>query len=109
MRLPGLRQRILLLEVRVEGRVSELLQAGRVVGRSILRSRDVGGGVKVAVEPLVVARQLAQVGSRAGRRNSPFSYPRDGGSVVAEIFNAGVANVVAVSHDVNLSQQGRLL
>lgn len=63
--LPRKGQRIVLFHVRMKGGVREGLQAGRVIRDYILRSREIRGGAVVAVEPLVVAGHLAEVGGWA--------------------------------------------
>ena len=53
--------RIMLVEVREQGSVSELLQARGVVSHDVDRSREVPAVVAVAVGPLVLAGVIAQV------------------------------------------------
>ena len=52
----------MLFKVGGKCRVRQRLQAGGVVGNEVLWSWEVGHGVKVAVEALVVTGDLAEVG-----------------------------------------------
>jgi hypothetical protein len=56
----------------------------------------------VAVEALVIAGDLAEVGGRAAGGDGSFADARHGRSVVAEVFQRGISHRVAVRHDVQL-------
>jgi hypothetical protein len=98
-----------LCHVRVEGRVREMLEARAVVCAGVEGSGNVGGQVAVAVFSLVVARELAQQRGRAEFGDGSFAIAGDGGSVVAKVFERGVADVEQVCHHVQLGEHGRLL
>ena len=57
--------RIVLVEVREQGSVSELLQARGIVSHNVDRSREVPAVVTVAVGPLMSAGVVAEVGGSA--------------------------------------------
>jgi hypothetical protein len=89
-----------LCHVRVEGSVCEMLQARAVVRASVEGPWDVRGQVAVAVFPLVIACNLAQQGGGAKFGDRAFAVSRDGGGVVAEVFERGVAGVKEACHHV---------
>jgi hypothetical protein len=97
-----------LRKVRGEGGVRQRLKAGGVVGNDVLWSWEVGHGVEVAVEALVITGNLAEVGSRPDGGDCAFAGAGHSRGVVREVFDGGVADVVAVGHDVRLSNEGRL-
>lgn len=86
-----------------------MLETGGVVGHDVLRSREVLSLVAVAVEPLVVTSDLAQVGRRARRGHGLFAGSGDRRGVVAEVVQGRVTDVVAVRHDVELREKRGLL
>ena len=63
--LPGCGLRIVLVEVGEKGSVRQVLQAGGIVGHDVGVSWEVGRFVAVAMEALVQACVVAQVGRRA--------------------------------------------
>ena len=63
--------RIVLVEVREQGSISELLQARGIVSHNVDRSREVPAVVAVAVGPLVLAGVVAQVCGSAVTSDCP--------------------------------------
>jgi len=99
----------MLVKVREQGGVSQVLQAGGIVSSTIEGSRQVRGNVAVAMEPLVIRGELAQVGGGPWARDGAFAEARQAGDIVAEIFDGGVAQVAGGAHDIGLRQEGGLL
>ena len=60
------------------------------------------------MEALVITGNLAEVGSRPDGGDCAFAGAGHSRGVVREVFDGGVADVVAVGHDVRLSNEGRL-
>jgi len=65
--------------------------------------------VMVAVEALVVACDLAEVRGWPDGGHGAFAGSRDSWGVVTEVLKGGMAHWVAVGHDIELGQEGRLL
>jgi hypothetical protein len=63
----------------------------------------------VAVEALVVTGDLAEIRGGPNGGDGTFAGSGDSWSVVAEVLKGGMAYWVAVGHDVELGQEGRLL
>jgi hypothetical protein len=84
------------------------LQAGGVVCCHILGSREISSSVVVPVQALVVTSHLAEVGGRPRFGDGTLGCPGHGGSVVAEVFQGGIADGVAVCHHIQLGQHARL-
>lgn len=102
-------QRIALFEEGVEGQGGELLQAGGVVRGHVLGSWEVSSGVVVPVQALVVTGHLTEVGRWPRFGDGTFGCSGHSGRVVAEIFQGGIADRVAVRHHVQLGKHARLL
>jgi hypothetical protein len=100
---------IVLSEMSSKGRVRERLQAGGVISYDVLPSWEVGDRVVITVQALVVAGNLAEVSGRANGGDSAFAGPGDSWGVVTEVFQGGIACLVATAHHVELGQHGRLL
>ena len=92
--------RIVLVEVREKRGVSEMLETRGIVAHPVELSWEVEAGVAVAVEALVLAGVLAEVGSSVGRRRD--SLLRDAGvgwSVVSRRGEGGVPNRVTTGDE----------
>ena len=94
--------RILLLEMREEGGVRQVLQPGGVVSHDIQPSWEEMASVAVSVLPLVFARIVAEVCGRAIIRDRPPANARECRSVVSASGNGGVADVMMGSQDGHL-------
>jgi hypothetical protein len=92
----------------VKGERGEGLQAGRVVSGHVFDSWDVGSGVVVPVEALVVALDVAEESCCTEGGDCTFVDTRDSGGVVAEGFDGGVFEAAALGHDIGLGQNGRV-
>ena len=79
-----------------------MLQARGIVGHDVGVSWEVGRFVAIAVEALVQAGVVAQVGGWAIRGDSAFRHPADCWGVVGCVPDGGVAHVSVVDHDVHL-------
>ena len=85
-----------------------MLQPRGVIAHDVVRSWDVVGRVAVAVCPLVVTGDHAEVGSRTSRGHRSLADPGDSRGVVAEVAEGSVASVMGAAHDIHLSLQGSL-
>ena len=94
--------RILLLELREEGGVRQVLQPGGIVCHDVQPSWEEMASVAVAVFPLVLARIVAKVSCRTIIRDRPTANAREGRSVVSASGNGGVADVMMGSQDGHL-------
>lgn len=63
----------------------------------------------IAVGALVVAGDLAQVGRRARFGDSAFAHTGNGGGVVAEVFQRGIAYTLQLSLHVDLAKKASML
>ena len=86
-----------------EGGVSEMLQAGGVVGHPVEDSGQEGHGVTVAVFALVEAGGSAEVGRGAVRRDRALLVAADGRRIVREGVDRPVADWVVLGQDDGLS------
>ena len=94
--------RILRVEVRKEGRISEVLQAGGVVGHDIGLSWETLGHMAVAVLPLVLSSEDALLCSRAGGTDCLLAHSGGGRGVVYECDNGGALHRVPVGDEGDL-------
>lgn len=92
----------------MESKVRQRLHSGGVIGYNILGSWEVGRGVVIAMQALVVAANLAEVGGRPNFGDSALARAGDSWGVVSEVFQGGIADRVTVRHDVQLAQQAGL-
>ena len=74
---PGCCLWIVLVKVVEEGGVGQVLQARGIVGHDVGVSWEVGRFVAVAVEALVQAGVVAQIGGGAIRGDGAFRHPAD--------------------------------
>jgi hypothetical protein len=98
-----------LFKVGGKGKVRQGLQARGVVSDDIGRPWEVRGGVQVAMLPLVVTSDLAEVRGGTDGGDGAFAIAGHRWGVVTEILEGGVAHVVAVGHDVGLGDEGCVL
>ena len=94
-----MRLRIVLLEVREESGVGEVLESGRVVGHAVQVARQVERFEAVAVFPLVLASELAEVGRDAVGGDGPARDSGDSRGVVGADRERGIANRVVFRYD----------
>ena len=107
--LPRLVLRILRVEVRKEGRISEVLQAGSVVGHDIGLSWEVLGHMAVAVLPLVLSREDALLGWRTVGRNRLLTHLGLSRGVVHEGDCCRALDGVALCHGADLGEHAGVL
>ena len=84
------------------------MQARGIVGHDVGVSWEVGRFVAVAVEALVQAGVVAQVGGGAIRGDGALSGARDGRSVITTIEESRIGAVMVVGHDAHLCEESRL-
>lgn len=106
--LPGFRQWIMLVKMGMKSKVGERLETGGIISHHVGRARDVVDKVAVAMGTLVIAGELADVGSWARGRDRSLLETGHSGGVVTESFQGGVANLIGGGYDIQLSQDGRL-
>ena len=106
--LPGFVLRIVLFEMSEKGCVRQVLEARSVVGHDVERSREVAGGVAIAVFALVMAGVGAEVSRGFVARDRSLVNSRHCGSVVRERGDGHVSEVVSGSHGGGLPQQAGL-
>ena len=94
--LPRLVLRILRVEVRKEGRISEVLQAGGVVGHDIGLSWETLGYMAVAVLPLVLSSEDALLRRWACGADGLLAHTGVRRGVVHECSDGGVLYRVSV-------------
>lgn len=92
----------MLVKVREEGSVREVLEARCVVGHVVGVSGEVLDSMVVTVGSLVVALVAAEQCRRACGGDSTLEDSGDRWGVVSEVEEAGVGDVMLLRHDVDL-------
>ena len=95
--------------MREEGGVGEVLQARRVVGHHIERSREEVADMAVPELALVSAREVAQEAGRSVAGHGSFVQAAQGGRVVHARADGGVVQVVGGRHRADLALRSCLL
>ena len=85
------------------------MEARGIVRHDVGLARDVEGGVVVAVEPLVLAGPVAEIGGGAVSGDGPFAHSGHSRGVVGAVGDRGVADVMGISHEIDLGQEASVL
>lgn len=94
--------RIVLFKMEQESGVRQVLEARCVVGHGVSVPRKELGYVTVAVLALVIAGEAAEGCSCPDRGDRSFADTGDRRGVVREVLDGGVADIMSVSHEVDL-------
>ena len=92
-----------------EGGVSELLKARGIVRHDVGVAREIVSFVAVAVESLVRAGVVAEMGSGPVGRDGALRGAGDGRGVVGAGGDGDIGDVLVMSQDQDLAKQSRLL